>query len=816
MNLERDLLPGPQPGEMRFGVVMSERGPFSIAVLVLTIGLASGGCGGGDDPSADPAEPAASTEAAAYSGSESCRDCHERFYKLWAPSHHGLAMQPFTAQLARERLKPLGEPATVGGAVYRVLFDDEGGRFVEQRAEGDRSYAIAHALGGKNVFYLLTPMDRGRLQVLPLAFDLNTGEWFDTAASASRHFPGIDNEALDWRHPAYTFNTSCHGCHVSQLSTNYDLETDTYSTTWKEPGINCETCHGPAEEHNRVCREAAEGEPPEDLKIISTSDFNVQQSIDACAPCHAKGMPLSADFMPGDRFFDHFDLVTLEHADFYPDGRDLGENYTHTTWLLSPCVQSGQLDCVHCHTSSGRFRQAEDPDQACAPCHADKVSDPAAHGRHEPDSEGNRCIGCHMPATWFARMERHDHSMLPPTPQATLAFGSPNACNVCHEDQDAAWADRWAREWRGADYQETKLRDARLIDAARRGEWSDLPEMIERIRSDEHGEVIATSLVRLLQQCDDDAKWAAFEEALRDRSPLVRAAAAEALGDRLTPEAIEALVGATRDEYRLVRVRAAAALSPVPQQSLRAEWQASVRGATAEFLSILQARPDDAHSHFNLGNFHVNRGDAGEAIKSFETATRLRPDLVPPLANLGQVYAVSGRPREAEQALRQALALEPANAVLLFNLGLFLGEQGRLKEAAESHRAALDADPEMAPAAYNLGVILAEEKPREGLRWCRRAAELRPEDPSYAYTVGFYEERAGESGSAERTLEALLDRHPTYADAYLLLGNTYERQGKMADARALYTKALETVELNRQQQYQVASRLQALGEAAAD
>ena len=32
-----------------------------------------------------------------YSGTQSCRECHEKFYKLWAPSHHGLAMQPFTA-----------------------------------------------------------------------------------------------------------------------------------------------------------------------------------------------------------------------------------------------------------------------------------------------------------------------------------------------------------------------------------------------------------------------------------------------------------------------------------------------------------------------------------------------------------------------------------------------------------------------------------------------------------------------------------------------------------------------------------------------
>ena len=39
-------------------------------------------------------------------GSVSCRECHEKFYKLWSTSYHGLAMQPFTLELARKELKP--------------------------------------------------------------------------------------------------------------------------------------------------------------------------------------------------------------------------------------------------------------------------------------------------------------------------------------------------------------------------------------------------------------------------------------------------------------------------------------------------------------------------------------------------------------------------------------------------------------------------------------------------------------------------------------------------------------------------------------
>ena len=62
--------------------------------------------------------------------------------------------------------------------------------------------------------------------------------------------------------------------------------------------------------------------------------------------------------------------------------------------------------------------------------------------------------------TSFAQMRRSDHSMRPPTPAATIAFKSPNACNLCHPDQDAAWADQLVRQWHTEDYQAPVLQRA--------------------------------------------------------------------------------------------------------------------------------------------------------------------------------------------------------------------------------------------------------------------------------------------------------------------------------------------------------------------
>jgi len=749
-----------------------------------------------------------------YAGSVSCRQCHERFYELWASSHHGLAMQPYTAEFARASLTAQTEAIRIGGYAYRALIDGEGGWVREEGPQGAKRYPIIHVMGGKNVYYFLTPVERGRLQTLPVAYDVRTKEWFDTAASGVRHFPGsATDEPVHWTDPMYTFNTSCYGCHVSQLSTNYDLKSDTYHTTWAEPGINCEACHDSGLEHVQVCRATAEGQELDDLKIIVTKTFSADQINSMCNACHAKLSPIGGSFKPGQRFFDHFDLITLDHSDFYPDGRDLGENYTMTTWRMSPCVKSGRLDCTHCHTSSGRYRfkDAENPNAACLPCHRERVENVAAHSHHEADSTGSRCIACHMPMTDFARMTRSDHSMRPPAPAATLQFKSPNACNICHDDQDAAWADGHVRQWHEQDYQKPILEQASLVDAARRDDWSRLEAVLTYVGSKDRDEVFAASLIRLLRGCESEKKWAVVVKALQeDRSPLVRAAAAQTLHGYLTSESFKALLKATTDEYRLVRVRAAAALAGIPLEQIRDEHRRQIGRATTELVESLSARPDDYTSHFNLGNVHMQRRDHTEALASYETAIRLRPDFVPPYVNAAFVYNAQGQNGKAEASFRKALDLDPNNAAVHLNLGMLLGELKRPREAEQAFRDALKADPNAAAAAYNLGVLLSESRPKDGLDWCRRAYELRPDEGRYGYTYAFFLRQNGQVEQAIRVLRKMVNVAAAYPDAYLLLGELLERQGKLGDALSVYRRGSQNKNMAAPDRYRLEGHMQRL------
>ena len=736
-------------------------------------------------------------------GSRSCRECHQQFYELWSTSHHGLAMQTYTVEFARQNLTSTQTPVRIGKNTYVPCIGVNEGWIFEQKPDSQMQHRIVHVMGGRNIYYFLTPMERGRLQTLPIAYDVRAREWFDTAASGVRHFPGTESDAaLHWTDPAYTFNTSCYSCHVSQLAKNYDLKTDTYHTTWAEPGINCEACHGPGQEHIDVCKSAKADQVPKDLRIISTKSFSAEQTNAMCSSCHAKMSPVSVSFEPGGRYFDHFDLITLEHPDFYPDGRDLGENYTMTSWLMSPCVKAGELDCTYCHTSSGRYRfkNAKNPNVACLPCHQERVENVTDHTHHDVDSTGSQCVACHMPTTKFARMTRSDHSMRPPMPAATLKFKSPNACNICHRDKDAGWADDHVKKWHEKDYQHPVLEQASLVDEARHGDWDRLKAMLAYISSQSRDEIFATSLLRLLSGCESQAKWPVVIAVLQeDASPLVRAAAAQALDGYINAESVRALAKATSDEYLLVRVRAATALSAIDVEQLPSEYQTPVRHATAELLESLSSHPDDYASHYNLGNLHMRRHDEEKALATYETAIKLQPDFVPPYVNIAFIYNSLGHNDKAEACFRKAIALDPNNAAVHLNLGMLLGEMKRPEDAEKSFRAALTADPNLAVAAYNLGVLLASDQLSESLQWCQKAYLLRPDEGRYGYTYAFYLFQKSAVEQAISVLTDMISRNVPYVDAYALLATIHIQRGQPDKAFEIYSSAYSNTKLTQQE-----------------
>ena len=742
------------------------------------------------------------SKADPFMTSASCKNCHRRFYELWEPSHHGKAMQVFSKKVA-ESLPPQEKPVAIGEEKYQYHFDGENGWVKESSPKGEKKYSIQYAIGGRNAQFFLTELAKGKLQVLPVAYDTQGKFWYDMAEAGMRHFDDIPEEAYHWTEWPFTFNTSCRGCHVSQFENKYDLKTGQYTTTWGEPGINCEACHGSAKEHVEFVLANPGVHDYSKMRIDTISQkrgFSAEAVNSNCLICHTKGGAITAAFHPGDEYFDHYDLTTLEHADFYPDGRDLGENYTYTTWLQSPCVKESRMDCIHCHTSSGRNRfEGANANQSCMPCHSSKVNNPTKHTFHKIDSEGSKCVNCHMPTTRFAAMTRSDHSMRPPMPTLSRKFKSPNACNLCHDDQTAQWADKYVREWRERDYQADDLYRADLVDRARNADWSQLQETLDYIVSDEREEVVANSLVRLLDGTSDDRKWKVLIQVLNnDSSPLIRSSAAAALHGYFTKEGIDALLKATQDKYRLVRIRAAYSLAALPPSMVPSGKSDVLKNAYAEYRESMTSRPDDAVAHYNIGNFKMAQDQPQAALESYEIALHLRPDFTPAFVNAALVESQLGDNQKALEKLETARKVGQQSDAVELNLGMLYAELKQMDEAEVAFRRALKLNPRAAQAAFNLGVLLAEKQSDEALKFTAKAWELEPQNSRYGYTHGFFLYQFKRTDSAITVLEQMVEKNTDEASVYYLAGKIYEEQGQPQKAQNVYRSAAANENLHPQ------------------
>ena len=70
----------------------------------------------------------------------------------------------------------------------------------------------------------------------------------------------------------------------------------------------------------------------------------------------------------------------------------------------------------------------------------------------------------------------------------------------------------------------------------------------------------------------------------------------------------------------------------------------------------------------------------------------------------------------------------------------------------------------------------------------RKAYEVSP-NAKVAYTLAYYERKAGNRPEAVRILREAIEAKPAMADPYLLLGDIYESGGMRAEAAGVYREA---------------------------
>ncbi len=728
-------------------------------------------------PSATPpaaTAPAVALPAATYVGQAGCADCHRAQTAAWKASQHAQAMMHATAAAVRGNFD--NAKFTYQG-VTSTFFRREGKYFVRTDGPDGKlaDFEIRYTFGIEPLQQYLVELPGGRLQGLTIAWDSRAkGE------GGQRWFSLYPNDKIDFRDPLHwtrleqNWNSRCADCHSTNLVRNYDVATGEYTTTWSDLNVACEACHGAGSNHVAWAQKKPGTEAWSDTKGLAivlderrgvnwtpdpatgnatrSKPRSSQRELDTCAVCHGSRSTITRHPGPTGRIGDTQDVALLHDPLYFPDGQQQGEVYNYASFLQSKMHARG-VTCSDCHDPhSGKLRA--DGNAVCAQCHAPSKYDATAHTLHPPGSAGAQCAACHMPTrTYMVVDPRHDHSMRIPRPDHSVALGTPNACNDCHRNQDAAWAAAAIARAHGPQRKGYQAFGGAL-QAGRTGA-PDAAALLRIVALDLSTPGIArATAIALLQRYPSQETMALLERATQDADPLVRGAALDAavglppeyrvrIGDKLATDPVLA-----------VRAKAGRALASVSNEGASEETKSRRVKAMADYVATQQAEADRPGAHLNLGLFHADRQERIEAEREYRTAIRLQPDFVPAYANLADLYRAQAREADAGVVLTEGLKAAPGTPALLHALGLLRVREKKTAEALDLLKRASLAQPQNARYAYVYGVALQSTgRTPDALIVMQRALERSPNDPDLLSGLALFSRELGRTDDVRKYVE---------------------------------------------------------------
>jgi predicted CXXCH cytochrome family protein len=745
--------------------------------------------------------PRAETQMPAqYVGGAVCTGCHAAEAALWQGSHHARAMQKASSATV------LGDfaNAKAGHAGVETVFDRAGAAFTVRTDGpdgGEHDYEIAYTFGVEPLQQYLIAFPGGRYQALGVAWDSRPKgqggqRWFQLYPD---HTPPA-GDPMHWTGRDQTWNYQCANCHSTDLRKNYDLATNTYTTTWSDVDVSCEACHGPGSRHIAWAKAYAASDPaPADagqgglsdairmglvawLKATDSGHWEMNPEtgiarrtqplasaeLDVCAGCHSRRKVIADDPVPGGRFLDAYLPALLEQGLYHADGQIDGEVYEYGSFLQSRMYRAG-VTCSNCHDPHSATLHAEG-NTLCAQCHMPARFDVPAHSHHQPGSAGAQCANCHMPTkTYMVVDARRDHSIRVPRPDLSISIGTPNACNECHSDHTADWAAQAVAGW-FPNGRQTQPHYGTALQAGRTGARN-AEQLLDTLILDTGQPGIArASALLLLPRTASAASDPAINAAIGDPDPLVRSAVPRALSSASGPGTVQASLALLGDPIRSVRIEAARGLAGIDPKAMTAAQQDAYTAAHHELVTAELVDADRPEAHLNLGLLDMRRRQPDEAEAEYRTALRLDPRFVPAMANLADLDRARGQDQRGAELLRQAMAIEPDNADIRHALGLLLVRQHDYATALPLLHQASDLAPGNARYAYVYAIALnSAGQPREAIALLEGAHKAHPADWDLLSGLAMIARDAGDISAAQQAAHEMVALRPADPQARALL-----------------------------------------------
>ncbi len=742
--------------------LLSRWGWIVLALTAVGLLLASWSLSGVGKSAASTDAPAVAAPQARYVGGQACASCHAAEFKDWTGSDHDLAMQHVSDKSV---LGDFNDARFSYAGITSSFFKRDGKFFVRTDGPDGKlaDFQIQYVFGVTPLQQYLIGLPRGRLQALSIAWDSRPRE-----AGGQRWFHMYPNEKVDykdvlhWTRRSQNWNHMCAECHSTDLHKNYDPETRTFKTTWKDINVSCEACHGPGSGHlvwakrepgwDKIAGDGLVVQFDERRTIhwaIDPATGNARRSaarvtdkeIETCARCHARRSELSEDYVPGRPLMDTHQPAALSRGLYHADGQIQDEVYEYASFRQSKMFHAGVTcsDCHNPHTLKLRANGSE----VCLQCHAPGKYASASHHHHQAGSRGANCLECHMPTKTYMGVDvRRDHSFRVPRPDLSVSLGTPNACTACHKNKPATWAAAQVRAWLGRDARGYQT-FAPALAAARNSAPDAEARLLALLDDSAQPAVVRATAAAELGAWLSPASLQALARALDDPDPQVRSGALTGIEPLPLPRRWQLAAPLLHDPVRVLRIEAAGMFAGVPAERMTAEQRADLERASAEYLAAQKQNADTPEGQTNLGNFHAARGEFALAEAAYRTAIELDADWIPVYVNLADLLRQMQRDPEAEKVLRAGLARHPDAAALHHSLGL-------LQVRAKNMKAALAS--------------------------LKQAARLAPDDANYTYVYAVALHSTGQTREAKAVLGQALKRMP--GDRGLL-----QLQGQLAATR---------------------------------
>jgi tetratricopeptide (TPR) repeat protein len=257
-----------------------------------------------------------------------------------------------------------------------------------------------------------------------------------------------------------------------------------------------------------------------------------------------------------------------------------------------------------------------------------------------------------------------DHTLSLPTPENTVAFSIPNACNECHTEKTPAWAVNALNAWWPNGRRARLVRQAEAFTAARDKRPEGLDRLLALASDDSVSALIQATAVGYLRNYSGERARQALLVAAKAEQSAVRVAAISSLGHQPAPmdsPVRSVLLAALDDPRRAIRIAALVSLINVnasgnPLGTVDVERLRRVGHEYAELSSLYE---DDASFDRDLGVVHLLTGEFDRAADVLQVCLRLEPDR--PSARFLLAFARLGQRRidEARALLKQVQPSDP-------------------------------------------------------------------------------------------------------------------------------------------------------------